>query len=196
MLLLALLASAASAIPLSVPGIPALLPPLPGSAVRVTLEQGIFTGKSTIQGINSFLSIPFAQPPVGDLRLRRALPVANSTKEFQATAFGPGCLQLLPTSTSVVVSSSWSFLRLTRSSRVTSAGIPASAIAAINGLPGYSSTLGESEDCLTLSVYAPSVTPAGGLPILFWIYGGGFEFGNSVGRSASCVGIPLTLSDT
>ena len=99
MLLLALVgALSVSAVPLLSLGTPALLPPLPGSAVNVTLPQGKFTGKQS-QGINSFLSLPFAQPPVGDLRLRRALPVQDSTKEFQATAFGPGCLQLLPIST-------------------------------------------------------------------------------------------------
>jgi carboxylesterase type B len=38
----------------------------------------------------------------------------------------------------------------------------------------------ESEDCLYLNIFAPSTTPlSGGYPVMFWIYGGGLEFGNS-----------------
>lgn len=39
---------------------------------------------------------------------------------------------------------------------------------------------GVSEDCLTLNVWAPARTPQGGLPVMVWVYGGGF-----VGGSAS-----------
>ncbi len=38
----------------------------------------------------------------------------------------------------------------------------------------------ESEDCLYLNVYAPSTpAPADGRAVLFWIYGGGLQFGNA-----------------
>eukprot|EP01006_Ploeotia_vitrea_P006456 TRINITY_DN13184_c0_g1_i1.p1 TRINITY_DN13184_c0_g1~~TRINITY_DN13184_c0_g1_i1.p1 ORF type:complete len:552 (-),score=29.15 TRINITY_DN13184_c0_g1_i1:1252-2742(-) len=38
-----------------------------------------------------------------------------------------------------------------------------------------------SEDCLYLNVYTPNVShiPVGGLPVMFWIYGGGFVQGSS-----------------
>ncbi|KAJ7719698.1 carotenoid ester lipase precursor [Mycena maculata] len=37
-----------------------------------------------------------------------------------------------------------------------------------------------SEDCLTLNVFKPaSLNPQSKLPVFVWIYGGGFEFGNS-----------------
>ncbi|KAJ7238856.1 carotenoid ester lipase precursor [Mycena haematopus] len=37
-----------------------------------------------------------------------------------------------------------------------------------------------SEACLTLDVYIPATAqPSSNLPVLFWIYGGGFEFGSS-----------------
>ncbi len=36
-----------------------------------------------------------------------------------------------------------------------------------------------SEDCLTVSVWAPEHVPAGGAPVMFWIHGGGFMQGSS-----------------
>lgn len=37
---------------------------------------------------------------------------------------------------------------------------------------------GESEDCLYLNVYVPS-TGATGKSVMFWIYGGGLEYGTA-----------------
>jgi carboxylesterase type B len=38
----------------------------------------------------------------------------------------------------------------------------------------------ESEDCLYLNVWVPSRTPpAGGYPVMFWIYGGNLQFGTA-----------------
>src|SRR3984957_9816372 len=36
---------------------------------------------------------------------------------------------------------------------------------------------GENEDCLTLNVWAPAVPPKGRLPVMVWIFGGGFSVG-------------------
>ncbi|GJJ10002.1 hypothetical protein Clacol_004228 [Clathrus columnatus] len=42
------------------------------------------------------------------------------------------------------------------------------------------SSLKESEDCLFINVLRPTGTRANaGLPILFWIFGGGFEIGDT-----------------
>jgi para-nitrobenzyl esterase len=38
---------------------------------------------------------------------------------------------------------------------------------------------GESEDCLTLNVWAPADKPKGKLPVMVWIYGGGFVGGGA-----------------
>jgi len=35
----------------------------------------------------------------------------------------------------------------------------------------------QSEDCLTLNVFAPTESPKGGLPVMVWIHGGGFRWG-------------------
>lgn len=39
------------------------------------------------------------------------------------------------------------------------------------------SIAGESEDCLNLNVYAPACTGKELKPVLFWLYGGAFNFG-------------------
>lgn len=38
---------------------------------------------------------------------------------------------------------------------------------------------GESEDCLTLNVWVPAAKPKGKLPVMVWIYGGGFTGGTT-----------------
>ncbi|KAI0791004.1 carotenoid ester lipase precursor [Abortiporus biennis] len=45
---------------------------------------------------------------------------------------------------------------------------------------GSSASSAESEDCLTLNVWAPAnATSSDKLPVVAWIYGGGFEFGST-----------------
>lgn len=41
----------------------------------------------------------------------------------------------------------------------------------------YYSGLPESEDCLYMNIFTPAETPQDKLPVMFWIYGGGFNFG-------------------
>jgi para-nitrobenzyl esterase len=46
--------------------------------------------------------------------------------------------------------------------------------------PGTLSPMGAvSEDCLTVNVYTPMTTPAGGLPVFVWIHGGAYISGGS-----------------
>lgn len=42
----------------------------------------------------AFRGIPFAQPPIGNLRFRAPVPVNPWTETFQATAYGPICYQV------------------------------------------------------------------------------------------------------
>ncbi len=44
-------------------------------------------------GIEVFRGIPYAAPPVGDLRYEAPQPVANWTQPLDATQFGPACMQ-------------------------------------------------------------------------------------------------------
>ena len=65
-----------------------------GAATRATISNGALEGVVEASGIRSFKGIPFAQPPVGDLRFREPQPVQNWKGVRKATAFGPRAMQL------------------------------------------------------------------------------------------------------
>ncbi|GLK42591.1 MULTISPECIES: carboxylesterase/lipase family protein [Novosphingobium] len=94
------------------------------------------------KGVVSWKGIPFAAPPVGDLRWRAPQPVAAWTGVRPATAYGHDCMQK-----------------------------PFPSDAAPLGTP-------PAEDCLYLNVWKPEGAKAK-LPVVFWIYGGGFVNGGS-----------------
>lgn len=45
-------------------------------------------------GVEKFLGIPFAEPPVGDLRLRQAVPLRQPFGTLEANSFGPSCISV------------------------------------------------------------------------------------------------------
>lgn len=71
----------------------------PGCGADLTLTEGqVRTQNGVLQGITAgatlaFLGVPFAQPPVGDLRLRPPEPPACDPEVFDASAFAPVCVQ-------------------------------------------------------------------------------------------------------
>jgi para-nitrobenzyl esterase len=61
---------------------------------RVKTANGTLEGTSDkSSGIRSFNGIPFAQPPVGDLRWKPPQPPKNWQGERKADKFGPRCMQ-------------------------------------------------------------------------------------------------------
>ncbi|MBW8898156.1 MAG: carboxylesterase family protein, partial [Massilia sp.] len=95
-------------------------------------------------GVASWKGIPFAAPPVGDLRWRAPQPAAAWSGVRAATGYGHDCMQL-----------------------------PFPSDAAPLGTP-------PSEDCLYVNVWRPAKVPATRkLPVIVWIYGGGFVNGGS-----------------
>lgn len=107
----------------------------------VTVETGKLKGPAA-GGVVSFKGIPYAAPPVGDLRWRPPQPAARWSSVRDAAAYGHDCMQL--------------------------------------PFPSDAAPLGTTpaEDCLVLNVWAPKHR-TGKLPVLVWIYGGGFVNGGS-----------------
>ena len=131
----------------------------------VKVDSGQLQGVET-DGVISFKGIPFAAPPVGELRWRPPQPAPKWTGVRQATEFGPSCMQgrgFTPT---------------------TGAGVRDGGATAAQSAP---TTQGPSEDCLYLNVWRPADSAARNLPVMVWIYGGGFTGGSSSSPTTSGV---------
>ncbi|KAI0754512.1 carotenoid ester lipase precursor [Daedaleopsis nitida] len=129
------------------------------SAPTVHLDQAIFVGTS--DGVtNQFLGIPFAKPPVGDLRFNVPVAVDPYTGTHIATSYGPACPQ-----------QAIDFPRFY--------GVPPLVVDMIvNRL--YKVMTPSAEDCLSVNVVVPEGTrPNASLPVVVWIYGGGFVVGGT-----------------
>ncbi len=79
-----------------VPCVASVLALLCGSAMAaptVHIETGVLTGKAS-EGMDEFLGIRYAAPPVGALRWTPTRPLPAALATHEATAFGPHCAQL------------------------------------------------------------------------------------------------------
>jgi para-nitrobenzyl esterase len=75
-----------------------LLPGLSGianaDALKVKTEQGKVVGKTMNEGkVHAFLGLPYAAPPVGDLRWKAPLPATKWKGDRDATKYGAHCAQ-------------------------------------------------------------------------------------------------------
>jgi len=70
----------------------AAMNPVPGDPVRTT--SGLVAGTELQPGVKAYLGIPFAEPPVGDLRWRAPQPV-KWPGIWNADRKGPECMQVL-----------------------------------------------------------------------------------------------------
>lgn len=127
--------------------------------VRATLADGTTVVGYDAEGLSTFQGIPYAQPPVGNLRLRPPQPLTAPLGVVDATQDAKACPQLV--------------VNLNSSSLLESV-----AGRLVNTPFGQNTLLGASEDCLTLNVIKPpNAAPGDNLPVIYWIFGGGFELG-------------------
>ena len=116
--------------------------PVWAASDQVKIDTGRLKG--TVQdGVVSFKGVPFAAPPVGDLRWRPPQAAKPWAGVRQASEYGSDCMQ--------------------------------------KPFPGDAAPLGTppAEDCLYLNVWAPQNAASKKLPVMVWIYGGGFVNGGS-----------------
>lgn len=128
--------------------------------VQVRLASGPLVTGSSRSKIDTFNGIPYALPPVGPLRLRPPQPLHESyVEEVDATGPAAACPQ--------------HFASPANQDSLNK------AVSKVLGLPLFNKLTGQ-EDCLTVSIQRPANTkPDAKLPVLFWIYGGGFHFGST-----------------
>ena len=130
------------------------LTPLAALAEPIAVDGGRIDGVTLPSGVRAWLGVPFAAPPLRDLRWKAPQPVTPWRGVYHADRFAPECLQPLRGSMQ-------------------------------NHYFGNEAT---SEDCLYLNIWAPP-KPGKRLPVMVWIYGGGFTIGSA--SMANYSGEPL-----
>lgn len=67
----------------------------PRPAPHVATPQGTYVGDANVPGVDQFLSIPYAEPPLGQLRFADPMPYHSGAvgREVNVSSYGPGCLQ-------------------------------------------------------------------------------------------------------
>jgi para-nitrobenzyl esterase len=117
-------------------------------SVQQKTADGVLEGVVSADGkVRTFKGIPYAAPPLGDLRWKAPQPVVPWKGVRSASEYGARCMQG----------------------------------------PIYSDMIfhdsGPSEDCLHLNLWMPANPPSAKLPVMVWIYGGGYQAGaTSEGR--------------
>ena len=111
----------------------------------IRIEGGLIAGKVLPSGVKAWLGVPYAAPPVGELRWKPPQPMTWKGV-WDADRLMPECMQVLRP----------------------------------HGINHYFGEEATSENCLYLNVWAPAHAEDGAkLPVIVFIYGGGYTIGSS-----------------
>lgn len=116
----------------------------------VRTASGLVTGAaSEVSGVAAFKGIPFAAPPVGELRWQPAQPLAPWSGVRASDKFGPVCIQPHQRRR-----------------------VPNNRAVDLPDSPPM------SEDCLYLNVWTAARSARAKLPVMVWIFGGAYTEGS------------------
>ncbi|EYC20675.1 hypothetical protein Y032_0021g361 [Ancylostoma ceylanicum] len=101
--------------------------------------------------LTQFLGIPFAEPPIGNLRFRKPKPKHPWRTPLNATVWPNSCIQSFDT-----------------------------YFGEFYGSTMWNANTPTSEDCLYMNIFVPGkIDPTKRLAVMVWVYGGGFWSGTS-----------------
>lgn len=119
----------------------------------VSTDKGLVRGQRIHLGhslqVDAFYGIPYAKPPIDDLRFRHPLPVDEWSDIYDATRLPNACMQLNDTT-----------------------------FPGFKGADVWNPNTPASEDCLYLNVWVPTKSPSQNKAVMVWIYGGSYSFGS------------------
>lgn len=99
--------------------------------------------------VDAWYGIPYAEPPVGTFRFRHPRPIQPWDGIINATSMPNSCVQILDT-----------------------------LFENFAGSQMWNPNTNMSEDCLYINIAAPNPRPKN-LPVMLWIFGGGFYSGTA-----------------
>ena len=105
-------------------------------------------------GVAAFLGVPFAEPPVGELRWRAPQTLTSKVAKRMVTEFAPACMQTMR----ILDWYRWLAEQL-------------------GGSGDYYADLQVSEDCLYLNIWTPTLAADAKLPVMIWVHGGSNKSG-------------------
>jgi acetylcholinesterase len=111
--------------------------------------RGLVLSSHTGKKVDAWLGIPYAQPPVGQLRFRHPRPIDKWEGIKNATTPPNSCVQIVDT-----------------------------VFGDFPGALMWNPNTPLSEDCLYINVVVPKPRPKNA-PVMLWIFGGGFYSGTS-----------------
>ena len=118
------------------------------SEIVRTLGGDVRGTAGALEGVRVYKGIPFAAPPVGDLRWEMPQPAASWQGVRDATNWGDTCIQN-----------------------------PAPQRFPPNSATDMPDSPAMSEDCLNLNVWTAAETTGDSLPVMVWLYGGAYNEG-------------------